>query len=104
MAKKALVSTTEPDGNNGYRIVEVVDAANTFDVHSSLEWKDCADSVKADYYWWNPTTSECKKLPMCVDAEATAGALATDSEGNPTEEYSWNWDTETWSKVQILDQ
>jgi hypothetical protein len=102
MAKKALVSTVEPRGENdaGYRVVEVVDSANTFEVHSGLEWKDCSDSVAVDLYWWKPATSEFKKLPEAVE-QSTAGALATDSEGNPTEEYVWNWDTETWSKQSI---
>lgn len=105
MAKKALISTTEPRGENdsGFRVVEVVEAANIFDTHPSLQWKDCSDSVEMDMYWWKPSTSEFKKLPEAVDA-ATAGELAVDSEGNPTEDYVWNWDTETWSKVQIINQ
>ena len=103
MAKKALVSTIEPRGKDdaGYRVLEVVDAANTFEVHSNLQWKDCSDSVQMDLYWWNPSTSEFKKLPEAVD-QSTAGELAVDAEGNPTEAYEWNWDTETWSKVQVL--
>jgi hypothetical protein len=49
MAKKALVSTLEPRGkdNSGYRVVEVVEAGNEFEVHSNLQWKDCADTVEA---------------------------------------------------------
>jgi hypothetical protein len=37
MAKKALVSTIESRGkdNSGYRVLEVVDTANTFEVHSN---------------------------------------------------------------------
>ena len=102
MAKKALVSTIEPRGKDdaGYRVLEVVDAANTFDTHSNLEWKDCSDSVQMDLYWWKPSTSEFKKMPDAVE-QSTAGELAVDSEGNPTEEYVWNWDTETWSKQSI---
>ena len=103
MAKKALVSTIEPRGkdNAGYRVLEVVDAANTFETHSNLQWKDCADTVEMDKYWWDPATSAFKKLPEAV-AQSTAGELAVDAEGNPTEAYEWNWDTETWSKVQVL--
>ena len=105
MAKKALVSTIEPRGkdNAGYRVLEVVDAANTFDTHPNLQWKDCADTVEMDKYWFDQATNSFKKLPEAVDAEATAGALAVDGEGNPTEHYVWNWDTETWSKVQIIN-
>lgn len=103
MAKKALVSTIEPRGKDdaGYRVLEVVDAANTFETHSNLEWKDCDDTVEMDKNWWDPATSTFKKLPEAVDAIATAGELAEDAEGNPTERYVWDWDTETWSKTAI---
>jgi hypothetical protein len=107
MAKKALVSTIEPRGkdNAGYRVLEVVDAANTFETHTNLQWKDCADTVEMDKYWWDPATSAFKKLPEAVDT-STAGELATTTneagETVPTEAYEWNWDTESWSKVQVL--
>jgi len=104
MAKKALVSTIEPRGkdNSGYRVAEVVDVSNTFETHSNLQWKDCADTVEKDFYWFDPSTNTFKKLPEAVDP-STAGELAVDAEGNKTEDYEWNWDTETWSKVQILN-
>lgn len=104
MAKKALVSTVEPRGkdNAGYRVLEVVDAANTFETHSNLQWHDCADTVEMDMYWYDPTSSSFKKLPRAVD-QSTAGELAVDADGNETEAYEWNWDTETWSKVQIIN-
>lgn len=103
MAKKALVSTIEPRGKDdaGYRVLEVVDAANTFETHSNLQWHDCADIVEMDRYWYDPATNSFKKLPEAVD-QSTAGELAVDEEGNPTEAYEWNWDTESWSKVQVL--
>lgn len=103
MAKKALVSTIEPRGkdNAGYRVLEVVDAANTFETHSNLQWKDCADTVEMDRYWYDPVSSSFKKLPEAVD-QSTAGELAVDAEGNPTETYEWDWDNESWTKVQIL--
>ena len=99
MAKKALVSTIEPRGkdNAGYRVLEVVDAANTFETHSNLQWKDCDDTVEMDKYWWDPATSAFKKLPEAVD-QSTAGELAVDADENPTEQYVWDWDSETWSK------
>lgn len=102
MAKKALVSTIEPRGkdNAGYRVLEVVDAANTFETHSNLQWKDCADTVEMDKYWWDPATSAFKKLPEAVD-QSTAGELAVDADGNPTEQYVWDWDNEVWTKVAI---
>lgn len=101
MSKKALVSTVEPDGDNGNRVLDIVEVGNTFDVHSDLVWKDCSDSVTQGDYWWKPSTSEFKKLTHTVD-QSTAGELAVDGDGNPTEAYEWNWNTETWSKVQVL--
>jgi pyridoxine/pyridoxamine 5'-phosphate oxidase len=102
MAKKALVSTTELRGkdNSGYRVLEVVDTANTFDTHPNLEWKDCADTVEMDKYWFDPATTTFRKLPEAV-AMNTAGELTVDAEGNPTERYVWDWDSETWSKEQL---
>jgi hypothetical protein len=103
MTKKALVSTIEPRGkdNAGYRVLEVVDAANTFETHSNLQWKDCADTVEMDKYWWDPASSAFKKLPEAVD-QSTAGELAVDADGNPTEHYVWDWDNEVWTKVQLI--
>ena len=102
MAKKALVSTIEPRGkdNAGYRVLEVVDAANTFETHTNLVWHDCSDTVEMDKYWFNPATNSFKKLPEAVDP-STAGELAVDAEGNPTEHYVWDWDSETWSKQAL---
>ena len=102
MAKRALVSTIEPRGKNdsGYRVLDVVEVGNEFETHSKFQWHDCADTVEMDKYWWDPTTSTFKKLPEAVD-KSIAGVLAVDAEGNPTEEYVWNWDTETWSKQPL---
>lgn len=103
MAKKALVSTIEPRGkdNSGYRVLEVVDAANTFETHPNLQWKDCADTVEMDKYWYDPSSLSFKKLPETIN-QSTAGELAVDAEGNPTEAYDWDWDNEVWTKVQVL--
>lgn len=104
MAKKALVSTIEPRGqnNSGYRVVEVVEVGNEFDTHPNLQWKDCPDSIEMDKYWYNPSTNTFKKLPESVDPGATLGLLATDENGNETEAYEWDWDNEVWTKVQVL--
>jgi hypothetical protein len=102
MAKKALVSTIEPRGkdNSGYRVLEVVEQGQEFETNPNLQWKDCPDTVEMDKHWYDPSTSEFKKLPEAVD-QSTAGELAVDAEGNPTEDYQWNWDTEVWTKVAI---
>jgi len=100
--KKALVSKIEFCGRNNsdYRIVQVVDANNTFDVNTNLEWKDCADNIEADKWSYDPATSTFKVLPNGV-SPLTAGNLAEDVNGIPTEKYVWDWDTETWSKESI---
>ena len=104
MAKKALVSTIEPRGqnNSGYRVVEVVEVGNEFETHPNLQWKDCPDFIEMDKYWYNPSTNTFKKLPEAVDPGATLGLLATDENGNETEAYEWDWDNEVWTKVQVL--
>ena len=103
MDKKALVSTIEPRGkdNSGYRVLEVVDAANTFETHSNLQWHDCDDTIEMDKNWFDPATNTFKKLPEGVDPVATAGELAVDAEGEPTERHVWDWDSETWSKQAL---
>jgi hypothetical protein len=53
MAKKALISTVEPR-ESGYRVAQVEDAANIFEVADTLFWADCADNVLADQFWYNP--------------------------------------------------
>ena len=99
MTKRALVSTIETAGNPanpGNRVLEVVDAGQEFEVHSSLQWHDCPDNVESFKYWWKDNTF--KPLPEAV---AQVGTLAVDDDGNPTEEYIWDWDTETWSKQSL---
>lgn len=105
MAKKALISIIEPRGkdNSGYRVLEVVDAANTFEVHPNLQWHECADTVEMDKYWYDPTSSSFKKLPEAVD-QSTAGELVMDDTQDPpvpTEKYVWDWDNEIWTKVSL---
>jgi len=105
MAKKALVSTIEPRGKDdaGYRVLEVVDAANTFETHSNLQWHDCDDTIEMDKNWFDPATNTFKKLPEAVE-QSTAGELAMDDTQDPpvpTEQYVWDWDSETWSKQAL---
>lgn len=104
MAKKSLVSTIEPRGkdNSGYRVLEVVEQGQEFETHSNLQWKDCPDHIKMDNYWYNPTANTFHKMPESVD-QSVAGELNVDADGNPTEAYEWDWDNETWTKVQIIN-
>lgn len=102
MAKKALVSTTETAGNPanpGNRVLEVVDAGQEFETHSSLQWHDCPDNVEAFKYWWKDNTF--KPLPEAV---AQVGELALDADGYPTQTWEWNWDTESWEIQDIIQE
>ena len=107
MAKKALIEKLndfQGENQEGYLVRQVEDEDNIFDVHSSMEWISCPDNVKAYTHWYNPNTNSFKLTPSEINPEETAGALATDANGNLTEQYEWNWNTETWSKVQVINQ
>jgi len=71
MAKKALVSTVEPR-ESGYRVAQVEDAANIFEVGSGLEWVDCADNVVADQFWYDPQDKLIKAMPIVVEEAPAA--------------------------------
>ena len=101
MTKKALVSLHEPAGKGdaGYRVLEVVDTGNEFDVHSGLEWKDCPDHVEGlDKYWYNPSNGEYKKAPNGVNVN---GTLTKDANGLPTERWVFDYDNEVWNKEAL---
>lgn len=104
MAKKALINTKEPAGLNGYRVVDVVTLGNEFEVHSDLIWKDCDDSVIADSNWFDPSTNTFKKFACHPNVTYPTEPLATDAQGNEIEEYVWNLNTESFDKVQIINQ
>jgi hypothetical protein len=65
MAKKALISTIEPK-ESGYRVVQIEDAENIFEVNPYLIWVDCADNVVADKFWYDPLDKLVKSLPIIV--------------------------------------
>jgi hypothetical protein len=65
MAKKALISTVEPR-ESGFRVAQVEEAANIFEVGSSLIWVDCADDVVADKFWYDPSDELIKANPVVV--------------------------------------
>jgi hypothetical protein len=71
MAKKALISTVEPR-ESGYRVAQVEDAANVFEVAPSLMWVDCADNVVADQFWYDPADQLIKANPVVVVEEPAA--------------------------------
>ena len=65
MAKKALISTVEPR-ESGYRVAQVEDATNIFEVAATLFWVDCADDVVADQFWYDPSDQLIKANPVVV--------------------------------------
>ena len=102
--KKILISKQEPRGQDlrGYRIVDVQEEGSTYDVESFLEWKDISnDSVQVDYYWYDPDTNTARLEPDYVIPQDTLDELALDAEGNPTEKYVWNWNTDAWTKEAL---
>jgi hypothetical protein len=58
---KALISTLEPI-ETGYRVAQV--SEQSFDVTPQLFWVDCADDIVADMYWYDPTDSTIKLVPI----------------------------------------
>lgn len=68
--KEALISPKEPR-ESGYRVAEVVNQGQTFEVGSPLFWTECADDVVADQFWYDPTDELIKPFPVEVtDAPA----------------------------------
>lgn len=68
MNMKALISTSEPV-QTGFRVAQVEQDENTFPVADALFWVDCADSVMADQYWYDPTDQQIKSIPIPVTNE-----------------------------------
>jgi hypothetical protein len=70
MAKKALISTIEPR-ESGYRVAQVEDVNNVFEVADALFWVDCADNVVADQFWYDPSDELIKANPVVVEETPT---------------------------------
>lgn len=62
MNMKALVSTIEPR-EDGYRIAQVEQDSDIFDVATELFWVDCADNIVADKFWYDPADETIKPIP-----------------------------------------
>jgi len=62
---KALISPKEivhlADGTTGQRVAEVHPTG--FEVHHSLFWVECDNSVTADTHYWNGSEIVVKPLP-----------------------------------------
>jgi len=64
--KEALISPSEPR-ESGYRVAEVVDEGQTFEVALPLFWTPCADNVVADQFWYDPSDELIKPFPIEVE-------------------------------------
>ena len=70
---KALISTTEPR-ETGYRVAQVEPNANIFPVAEGLFWVDCLKDVVADQFWYDPTDSTIKPIPVESEQPTVNGA------------------------------
>ena len=63
---KALISSEEVitnfDGTTGYRVAEVHETG--FEVAQALFWIDCADDVVANQFYYDPSDSTIKAVPV----------------------------------------
>ena len=66
MAKRALISPNEPR-ENGYRVAQVVNDGQTFEIAQPLFWTLCANDVVADQFWYDPTDELIKPFPVVVE-------------------------------------
>lgn len=60
---QALISTIEPR-YTGYRVAQVVDDTATFAVTSDFYWTPCANTVVADWYWYDPVALQFNQDPI----------------------------------------
>lgn len=78
---KALISPNEPviDPNTGIiigqRIAEVSEIA--FEVAPPLFWMDCANDVRADQWYYDPTTQQIDPTPQPLPLEEPEQAVVT---------------------------
>ena len=63
--KEALINPIEPR-ETGYRVAQVVDQYETFEVGQPLFWVECADDVVADEFWYNPQTQTIEPNPPYI--------------------------------------
>lgn len=60
---KALISTTEPV-EAGYRVAQVEQDDNIFPVADTMFWANCADTIIADQFWYDPIDRVFKDLAI----------------------------------------
>jgi hypothetical protein len=62
MSRKALISLVE-SRQTGYRVAQVEDAENIFEVAEGLLWVDCDDTIVADKFWYDTTSQTFNAFP-----------------------------------------
>jgi len=65
--KEALISPNEPR-ESGYRVAQVVNQGQTFEV-GGLFWTLCNDDIVADQFWYDPTDELIKPFPVIIRDE-----------------------------------
>lgn len=65
---QALISPNEAV-QSGYRVAEV--SVTSFEVASPMFWMACADDVVADQWWYDPSDSTVKLIPVPEPLEQT---------------------------------
>jgi len=104
--KKALIDAQIKVGkdNLGVRISQVED--DEFPVASPCYWVDCPDHIEADKYYYLESDGSFHKNPNATHKVADLHTdpetlLSEDADGNKTQQWVWNWDTEAWDKEDI---
>jgi hypothetical protein len=64
--KEALISPKEPR-ELGYRVAQVVNEGQTFEVGGCF-WTPCANDIVADQFWYDPTDELIKAFPIVVES------------------------------------
>lgn len=81
--KKALISSSEAV-QSGFRVVQIVNEPDIFEVHDALFWVDCADDVVTNTFYYDPTSSsiipivveQYKAEPLAIDTVYTIPVVA----------------------------
>lgn len=68
---KALISTIEIR-ETGYRVAQVVNDEQVFDVSLSFYWVPCDDTIIADEFWYNPTDNKFYALSFAEQVNEMA--------------------------------
>lgn len=80
MSKKALIEKGYQNFmiDNGYRVAEVVNTSDVFDVNTQLlEWVTCPDHVKADQFIYDSVNQSFIPVPFTISEYTPNGNTTT---------------------------